>query len=205
MRTEILAYADISVKTAILQAKAMSNTSVSTSPDSELRSIGAVISAARRARRLTQQRLAKEAGVSRAQLAALEQGQNVSVAFLLKVARFLHLRTIPLDGTVQLVAGSPHGLNVFDVMQSLDLLAALGDYLRDVVAAAVLPSSARRELSDTPAFTDFLAKHLGSEEGLDRLTSAILRISDDVASIAAPPPAAELPSRPGAERKKGRE
>jgi transcriptional regulator with XRE-family HTH domain len=177
---------------------------VDISPTSGLRSIGATISAARSARGLTQQRLAKEARVSRAQLAALEQGQNVSVAFLLKVAHFLELRTIPLDGTVELSAGNGQGLHLFDAMEALDLLAAVGDYVRDVITAAALPLSARRELSDTPAFTEFLAKHLGSDQGLDRLTNAILRMSDDRISIAGPPSAAELPARRSA-RNRSRE
>jgi len=195
MCAEILTYDDMSVKSDILHPETTRISSVNMSPASGLRSIGATISAARNARGLTQQRLAKEARVSRAQLAALEQGHNVSVAFLLKVAHFLELRTIPLDGTVELSAGNGPGLSLFDAMQALDLLGAVGDYIRDVVTAAALPLTARRELSDTPAFTDFLAKHLGNDEGLDRLTNAILRMSDDSVPNVALPAATEIPSR----------
>jgi transcriptional regulator with XRE-family HTH domain len=47
-------------------------------------------------RNLTQERLAKLAGVSRQQLALLEEGNNVSLAFLLKVARALELTELPI-------------------------------------------------------------------------------------------------------------
>lgn len=47
-------------------------------------------------RNLTQDRLAKLAGVSRQQLAMLEEGKNVSLAFLLKVANALELTELPV-------------------------------------------------------------------------------------------------------------
>lgn len=48
-------------------------------------------------RNLSQERLAKMAGVSRGQLALLEAGQNVSLQFLLKVARALELTELPIN------------------------------------------------------------------------------------------------------------
>lgn len=65
---------------------------------------------------LTQDRLAKLAGVSRGQLIAFERGENVSLAFLIKVANALqltelrigelHLRESPPDLTMLVVAGN---------------------------------------------------------------------------------------------------
>lgn len=48
-------------------------------------------------RNLSQERLAKMARVSRGQLALLEAGENVSLQFLLKVARALELTELPIN------------------------------------------------------------------------------------------------------------
>lgn len=156
-------------------------------PEAGIQSIGATIRAARLARGLTQQRAAKAASVSRAQLALLEQGGNVSIKFLLKIARFLELTTIPLDGTVRLTSGAREGVNVFELVQSLDLLAALVDRLRGFAMQAILPPSERGKLHDTLALREFVAKHLGDDVGVQRLAKAIAGLSDDVPAGATPP------------------
>jgi transcriptional regulator with XRE-family HTH domain len=48
-------------------------------------------------RNLTQEQLARLAGVSRRQLFLLEHGHNVSLLFLLKVTRVLELTELPVD------------------------------------------------------------------------------------------------------------
>jgi transcriptional regulator with XRE-family HTH domain len=58
--------------------------------------LGETVRAARLERGLTQERLARLAGVSRRHLAALEKGANVSVAVLRKVATVLQLAEINL-------------------------------------------------------------------------------------------------------------
>jgi transcriptional regulator with XRE-family HTH domain len=58
--------------------------------------LGETVRAARHERGLTQERLARLAGVSRRHLAALEKGANVSVAVLRKVASVLQLAEITL-------------------------------------------------------------------------------------------------------------
>lgn len=161
--------------------------SVVPAPDAGIQSIGATIRAVRVARGLTQQHLAREAKVSRAQLALLEQGGNVSIRFLLKVAHFLQMTTIPLDGTVELTSGGREGLNVFDLLQSLDLLVALAEHVRSFAMSAVLPPSERGALSDSLALRDFVAKHLRDEVGVQRLATAIVQLSDDVSASATPP------------------
>lgn len=157
-------------------------------PDEGLESLGAFIRAARVARGINQLRLAREARVSRKQLALLEQGGNVSVKFLLRVARFLDLSTIPLDGSVQLASGQS-GLNVFGMLQALDFLAAFIEYLRNSTMDAVMPPSERRHLTDTPAFRDFVASLLDESNpaAAEKLAKAMTQVGDDLQGGSAPP------------------
>lgn len=155
-------------------------------PEEGLRSIGATIRAARLARGLTQQKAAKEAKVSRAQLALLEQGGNVSIKFLLKIATFLELTHIPLDGHVELTSAAREGWNVYEWIQTLDLVSALVEHLRGIGITAVLPPSART-LEDTLALREFVARHLGDDAGVARLAKAIVQLSEETQSRAAPP------------------
>jgi transcriptional regulator with XRE-family HTH domain len=184
---DILTYADIAIKIAILRYVRRRSDQVLPEPEAGVQSIGATIRAARIARGLTQQRAAKAANVSRAQLALLEQGGNVSIKFLLKISRYLELTTIPLDGTVRLTSGAREGVKLFDLIQSLDLLAALVDRLRDFAMQAVLPPSERGKLDDTLALREFVAKHLGDDVGVQRLAKAVAGLSDDVPAGATPP------------------
>lgn len=155
-------------------------------PEAGLRSIGSTIRAARLARGLTQQKAAKDAKVSRAQLALLERGGNVTVKFLLKITRFLGLSDVPLDGTVRLTSGRD-GLNVAGLIEALDLVAALVEHLRSTTMNALLPPSERGTLTDTLALREFIAKHLADDIGVQRLAKAVAQLSEDVPSIARPP------------------
>lgn len=172
----------------------MQRKSGSVLPDSDdsLRSIGATIRAARITRGHSQQSLAKEAQVSRGNLALLEQGGNVSIRYLLKIARVLELTDIPLNGTVQLTSRDKDGLNVFELLESLDLVTAVIDHLRGFVINAVLPSSERGELKDTIALKEFVARHLGNAAGVERLAKAIVQLSDDGPAGARPPRVADV-------------
>lgn len=174
-------------------------------PETGIRSIGTTIRAARLARGLTQQKAAKEAKISRAQLALLEQGGNVSIKFLLKIAKFLDLTNIPLDGTVQLTSGAREGLNVFELIQSLDLLGALVEHLRGFAMTAVLPPSERGKLKDTLALRDFVARHLGDDDGVQRLAKAITELSDDTPAGASPPRVADEKKRHARSRRTRRD
>src|SRR5688500_2818832 len=95
----------LNVKADILRPEMKRIRSILPPPDQGLRVLGQTVRAARVARGLTQQRLATASKVSRAQLVLLEQGENVSVAFLLKVAHYLELPSISLDGRVELTSG----------------------------------------------------------------------------------------------------
>lgn len=61
-----------------------------------LQPLGDYIRLRRQQRNLTQERLAKLAGVSRRQLSLLEDGRNVSVLFLLKIVEALDLTEVPV-------------------------------------------------------------------------------------------------------------
>ncbi len=159
-------------------------------PDESLASLGAFIRAARMSRNINQVKAAKDAKVSRRQLALLEKGGNVSVKFLLKVARLLNLSHIPLDGNIELVSGGV-GVNVVKLMETLDLVSLLVEHAKGFALEAVLPQSERPKLRDTPAFRDFVARHQGDAEGTERLASALLQMSDDVAADRAAPAVAE--------------
>ena len=94
------------VKTAILRRVVTKITSVPPTPDDAIASLGAFIRAARTARGITQMQAAREAKVSRKQLALFEKGGNVSVKFLLRLAHYLELDELPLDGRVRLAGGA---------------------------------------------------------------------------------------------------
>lgn len=161
--------------------------------DAGLQSLGATIRAARIARGYTQQSLAKAAKVSRGNLVLLEQGGNVSIRYLLKIAHVLELTNIPLDGNVQLTSGQHDGLNVFDLLESLDLVAAILDHIRRSTMSAVLPPSERGELKDALALREFVARHLGNAAGVERLAKAIVQLSEDRPAAAPTPPAVDEP------------
>jgi transcriptional regulator with XRE-family HTH domain len=153
--------------------------------DEELEILGATVRAARKARGLTQQGAAKAIDVSRAQLASLEQGANVSVKFLLKVAHYLELSEIPLDGKVRFTSGQI-GIDITEVLHALDLSDALIEYLRATVMETILPPSERATLTETPALKEFLARHTGSAQGLARIGDALVELSRERPSSAPP-------------------
>ncbi|MEO8379044.1 MAG: helix-turn-helix domain-containing protein, partial [Acidobacteriota bacterium] len=71
-----------------------------------LQACGVLVRETRIRKRLTQDRAARGAGVSRKQWALLEQGHNVSAAFLRRVAVYLELSVIPLGEGLQATTGS---------------------------------------------------------------------------------------------------
>lgn len=144
--------------------------------EESLASLGVFIRVARMQRGITQVQAARDAGVSRKQLMLLEKGENVSVKFLLRVARYLELTAIPLDGNIQLLSGTT-GLNVLELVKDLDVLIAVAEHARDFAFNAMLPVSERRGLRDTPAFREFVARHDGDAE---HLAAALVNLSDNV-------------------------
>jgi transcriptional regulator with XRE-family HTH domain len=164
-------------------------------PTEGLAALGSFVRAARVARGINQKRAAEEAQVSRRQLAILENGGNISVEFLLKVARYLGLSAIPLDGTVQLVAGQA-GLNVHELLKSVDFLAVLVDHVRCVAMDAVLPPSERATSKDTPALKEFVQRHATNADGFARLAEAIFHLDPTLRSREPALPGEDAPAKP---------
>lgn len=170
-------------------------------PEDGLQILGATIRAARNARGLTQQRAAREAKISRAQLALLEQGGNVSVKFLLKIARYLGLEDIPLDGTVRITTGQG-ALNVFEILRTLEVMGSLVDHARAAAVDAILPAAQSAGLHDTPVLKEFVGRHAADERGLERLHEALLQLSNETPP-SAPPRNVDVPARPRRRRGAG--
>lgn len=148
-----------------------------TERDQRLLTLGTLLRDARRARRLSQQAVVAEAGISRAQLTAVENGANVSMLFLLKLARVLDLPVsvagVPLDSQVSSVRTTA-ALDAIQVLRVADLLAGLGDDLRNLAVEASLPESERGRLNDSLALKEFVSRHVTNEQELQRLGEMIL-------------------------------
>lgn len=177
------------------------------STEDEIRLIGEAVRATREGLGLTQEKAAKSAGVSRGQLAALERGENISIKLLLKIARSLALavtigpRTDAGDGAQ--ISNGRQGLNLLELIQSLDVVATLVAHLRGVATRAIVPASGQGQLNDTSVLRDFLDKHGRDDAGVDRIARAILGLSEGVpVGSADPRPAAEQP--PEAEKRHAR-
>jgi hypothetical protein len=130
-------------------------------------------------------------------LALLEAGGNASIKFVLKVAGHLELETVPLGGNVQLTSGGSEGLNVTELLQSLDLVSAVVEHLRRYALQSVLPRSERGTLGDTMALRDFVSKHLDDPAGMERLADAIVQLTDDVPVNGSAPAPVSKPAAAG--------
>ena len=111
-----------------------------------LASLGDFIRSTRLRRNLTQERLAALAGVSRWQLVQLEKGKNVTIDFLVKVARVLEVSEIPV-GSLTLYASTALTPVLLDVAEALDLMGA-----------ALARSDVSRRLDEAAAMIERLRK-----------------------------------------------
>jgi transcriptional regulator with XRE-family HTH domain len=130
-----------------------------------------VIRLRRLQRNLTQERLAKLAGVSRRQLSLMEDGANVSLLFLTKIARVLELTELPV-GELRLRASQPEldtivrAAEVLErLQQSLPQWEATAEEIRN--AAASLDDLLKRAVTSGVSARDIE----GSAEQLARLPS----------------------------------
>ncbi len=80
-----------------------------------------VIRLRRLQRNLTQERLAKLAGVSRRQLSLIEEGRNTSLLFLMKIAKVLELTELPV-GDLRLRAAQPELSTIVLAAETLERL-----------------------------------------------------------------------------------
>ena len=104
--------------------------------------LGDLIRLRRIQRNLTQERLAKMAGVSRRQLSLLEDGRNVSLLFLTKIAEALELTELPV-GRLRLRSSQPE---LATIVRAADVLVRLKQSLPAWAAAAEEISSAADSL-----------------------------------------------------------
>jgi transcriptional regulator with XRE-family HTH domain len=133
---------------------------------------------ARERKKLTQQRAAAAAGVSRGQLAKTESGGNVSVDFLRKIAPVLGLTDIPIGGGVCLVHGTPH--DALQLLAALDVMADQVGVMRDLATNFLVANE--HGLVDAAAVAAFAAEH-GSMNDDDavRATQATRRLAAEEA------------------------
>lgn len=94
--------------------------------------LGNLIRLRRLQRNLTQERLARMAGVSRRQLSLLEDGRNVSLLFLTKIAEALELTELPI-GRLRLRSSQPE---LATIVRATDVLERLKQTLPTWATAA---------------------------------------------------------------------
>jgi transcriptional regulator with XRE-family HTH domain len=121
--------------------------------------LGEYIRLCRLGRNLTQERLAKLAGVSRRQLSLLEDGRNVSVLFLIKICKVLEIDELPL-GQIRLKGTGPEFQTLVQAAEALatvkpllPLLEQMADDIRrtsavfdELLARALTPGLSTDEL-----------------------------------------------------------
>jgi len=120
--------------------------------------LGNLIRIRRLERRLSQERLSEIAGVSRGQLRQMENGENVSLQFLTKVATALELTELPI-GALRLRA-SP--LELDPIVEALDAVATAKRAIEQAKeveallagAEAVLETLVERALGETASSRD---------------------------------------------------
>jgi transcriptional regulator with XRE-family HTH domain len=154
-----------------------------------LEAFGMLVHETRVRKNLTQQRAAREAGISRKQWALLEEGHNLSAVFIQKVARYLELSVIPLGEGLQATTESGGGVDVTALLGLADELVAFAnafaERLRAFAIDAVLPASERTE--DAEAIAGFVAnaKRRGPG-GSGMVTQTIKKLAADVGHGTAP-------------------
>jgi transcriptional regulator with XRE-family HTH domain len=118
---------------------------------------------------LSQDALAKLAGVSRRQLALFEEGQNVSLKFLIKVARALRLTELPI-AELSIRAVQP---DLVAVVKAADVLARLRQRAHEWANAASeidALSASLDEIINVPATARVSGSHV--HESAARLEQA---------------------------------
>lgn len=145
-----------------------------------------VIRLRRLQRNLTQERLAKMAGVSRRQLSLLEDGRNVSLLFLTKIARALELTELPI-GDLRLRAAQPE---LATVVQAAEVVERLKSTLSTWASAAEQIHGA------SAVFDAMIHQALGTGASAREIVEAAERVATPpaathgTAGLAAPEPAA---------------
>lgn len=108
--------------------------------------LGALIRIHRRKRGYTQDRLARLAGVSRRQLSLLEDGANVSLAFLVKVTHVLKITALPL--------GDPNPRSKPDLLRTVRAAILVAHVRQLVERASELVADMERTQKELDALID---------------------------------------------------
>lgn len=133
----------------------------------EFEPLPTMIRSERERRGLTQERLAKLAGVSRGQLIAFENGGNISLVFLVKVARALELTHVRI-GELHIQASPPDLTALFTASNAISSARRMADQAagvsEELASAAVFVSGLiDRALKPVP--------ETGIEQATQRLAS----------------------------------
>jgi transcriptional regulator with XRE-family HTH domain len=122
---------------------------------------------------LTQEKLAKMAKVSRRQLSLLEDGHNVSILFLTKIADALELTDIPV-GRLRLFAAPPELAALVRAAEAIQDLKQASDTWREAAAAIDASSSTMDSL---------IVNATQKASALDSLKALIDAAADRLASL----------------------
>jgi hypothetical protein len=123
----------------------------------------------------------------------MEQGGNVSLDFLKKVASALGLVQIPVSGDLMLTHGAP--VDGLKLLAAADAIAEQVETMRDLAMGSLLPSE--RELRDARAVAAFAEEHIAVEDDEvgRRLTETSRRLASTDAKRTAEPDRAQVPHR----------
>ena len=128
-------------------------------PELPLLAFGNLVRQTRSQKGLTQLRAARGAGISRKHWAAIEQGQNVSAVYMMRVASYLDLSVIPLGSDLRAMTQDGSGVDVSVLFaladEILTFATTIADKLRAIAIDAALPPSERtRDADAIAAFVD---------------------------------------------------
>jgi transcriptional regulator with XRE-family HTH domain len=173
-----------------------------------------VIRLRRLQRNLTQERLAKLAGVSRRQLSLMEDGANVSLLFLTKIARVLELNEIPV-GELRLKGSQPELETIVRAAEVLERLQQVLPQLEGMAEEIRTASASLDDLLERAITSGVSTRDIeGSAEQLARLpagerhaaaeTLRQLARSDPSARAARPKAAAKAAAAAATPKRRGR-
>lgn len=122
-------------------------------------------------RNLTQDRLAKMAGVSRRQLSLLEDGRNVSLLFLTKVAQALEITELPI-GNLRLYDPQPE---LVTVVRASDVFHRMKQTLQQTLRQC---ADAAQEIEDAAVSLDELIDRALASGAARDIIEAAERLAD---------------------------
>ena len=117
---------------------------------------------------LTNEKLARMAKVSRQQLSMLEDGRNVSLLFLTKVANALQIPELPV-GHLRVFAAPPELAHLIRTAEAIQDLKQAGEIWTDAAATIEAADAALDELLTTAVAGPLSTKEAAAADWLARL------------------------------------